>query len=182
MTARGKAHEALRCGTRAAHDRVDALFGRFDLARREDYADFLTAHAAALLPLEAALDRSGLDRIIDDWPQRRRACLLRADLDELGVAIPETEAAALGEEPASLLGALYVLEGSRMGGRLLARSVGKGLPVRYLAAEQALAPWRHLLEMLERALPDAASRDAAARSAAAAFDVFERAGRLVSKA
>lgn len=55
---------ALRAATSEAHERLDALFSRFDLGDRADYSEFLLAQAGAFLPVGAALDRAGaLDSI-----------------------------------------------------------------------------------------------------------------------
>ena len=46
-------------------------------------------------------------------------------------------------------GALYVIEGSRLGGQLLARSVPTGLPVAYLSSRHRPGEWRALLAAIE---------------------------------
>ena len=56
-----KARQFLKERTAAAHDRVDALFARFDLGVHEDYRLFLEAQAEAHLAAEQALD-AGLVR------------------------------------------------------------------------------------------------------------------------
>lgn len=50
------AHRVLREGTRAEHERLDALMTGFNLGDRNSYTRFLLAHAEALLPVETALD------------------------------------------------------------------------------------------------------------------------------
>jgi heme oxygenase (biliverdin-IX-beta and delta-forming) len=175
----GRAHAALRDATRAAHDRVDAIFASADLRSREGYRQFLCAHAAAFLPVEAALEAHGIGRIVADWSSRSRGELLRADLEEIGAhAVPDAAPCVLtGDEPA-LLGAVYVLEGSRLGGRVLARSVAPGLPVRYLSAAPAEAGgWRKLLALLEVSLYSEARIASAVAAATSVFDRFEKAGR-----
>lgn len=162
----------LRTATAPAHQRVDAAFGGFDLATRDGYTAFLRAQAEAFLPVEAAIDRTialaaGL---IDDWPQRRRGDALRADLADLGhqpaaiAAVPDIASRD------ALLGAIYVLEGSRLGGTMLARRVPPGLPRRFLAATDP-DHWRQLIQILNRALVTQEQQDAAI---AAACDVFAR--------
>ncbi|WP_267393784.1 MULTISPECIES: biliverdin-producing heme oxygenase [unclassified Sphingomonas] len=133
----------LRAETAADHDRVDMLYGRFALDRAADYRNILIAHAAALPAVEAALG------VADDLPAwRPRTALIAQDLAALGVAMP-VPAAFAAPDDASRWGALYVIEGSRLGGTLLARSVPAGLPSAYLAASHQPGEWRALLAALE---------------------------------
>ena len=167
------ARAALRARTRALHDDVDRRFGGFDLACPDNYARFLRAHAAAFLPVEAALETAGIVDLLPDWPARRRGERLRADLIAMDVPLPPALASPprLGSE-AALLGAAYVLEGSRLGGALLARQVAPGLPRDYLAAPQPPGGWRMLLEKLEATLYDEDRIAAATIAASAVFASF----------
>lgn len=171
------AHRALRDGTAAAHERVDAVFSQFDLSDRAGYAAFLGAHAEAMLPFEQALDAADAGQVVPDWPERRRGDLLRADLAELGIAPCPAPSPASNGDPAAIAGTLYVLEGSRMGGRVLARRVGSGLPLRYLNAHQRPDTWRKLLSRLDFLLDDPASIQTAVEAATECFTAFERSGR-----
>jgi len=170
-------HAALREGTRDEHERLDALLATFDLADRDQYAAFLSAHAAALLPLESALDAAGAERLVPDWAERRRGAAIRADLAELGAGMPDSVAVpALGGD-AAMLGAIYVVEGSRLGGRFLARAVGDGLPKSYLGAPQAAGNWPKLLARIDALLYSADDLSHAVDAARAVFASFEAAGR-----
>ena len=124
----------LRSRTAAAHEAVDAAFGAFDLRKGADYRLFLCAHAQALPDAEAAAAAV--------WPAlRRRTPALMADLAALGApaTLPVTTNGLTG---AAQWGALYVVEGSRLGGGILARSVGAGLPHAYLSAVHEPGEWR----------------------------------------
>lgn len=172
------AHRALRDRTAEAHERLDALFGGFDLADRASYARFLAAHAEAIIPLEAALDRAGAARVLADWPGRRRGDALRADLADLAAApLAPAPPVLLASGDPQLLGALYVLEGSRLGGRFLARQVPAKFPRRYLDAEQPRGNWTFLLAQLDALLYDRSSLDMAVAAALDAFARFETSGR-----
>lgn len=168
--------QTLRRATAAAHDEVDAIFSRADLTSAAGYRAFLSAQARAHLPVEAALETAGVERVIRDWPERRRAALLRADLEDLG------EAAGFGPAPtfadaAEVVGAAYVLEGSRLGGALLKRSVTDGLPTRFLDAPARAGAWRTLLLRLDEVLTGPADVDRAVIAAQDVFTLFARAGR-----
>ena len=128
---------ALRALTQPLHDRVDAAFGDMSLADGASYRRFLRAHALALPAAEAALASVGG---LPLW--RPRTPLLAADLGELGEAVPPTLPLALPTGDAAGWGVFYVVEGSRLGGAMLARRVASGLPRRYLAAAHLSGEWR----------------------------------------
>jgi heme oxygenase len=170
-------HQALREGTRDAHEALDGLFARFDLSDAAGYAAFLSAHAQALLPLEAALDAAGADRVMPDWPARRRGALLIADLAALGIAPPAPGTVPPLDSPAAIAGALYVVEGSRLGGKFLARQVASDLSKHYLSPHQASGMWTKLLAQIDTLLYDASRQSIAIETARAVFATFEVAGR-----
>ena len=51
MSSTFSARGALRAATAAHHERVDAVFSRADLTKRDHYARFLQAQAGAYLPV-----------------------------------------------------------------------------------------------------------------------------------
>ena len=167
---------ALRAATAAAHARLDALYGGLDLARRDDYARFLTSHAAAFLPVETALAAAGAGAVFEGWLERPRGPALRADLAALGLAVPPPLEPPPFADEAALLGGLYVLEGSRLGGAVLVRAVPPDMPAAFLAPE-TVSTWRAFTDLLDRRLaaPDRFAHAAAA--AEAVFALFERAAR-----
>lgn len=111
-----------------------------------------------------------------DWPERRRSDAILTDLAALASPTPAVEPLSL-PDAAAAAGALYVIEGSRLGGRFLVRGVAAGLPTGYLGDEQPRGRWLALLTALERALPDASVRDRAITAARAVFARFELAAR-----
>lgn len=173
------ARAALRLGTRAEHERVDRLFGALDLALPGDYRRFLAAQAAAFLPVEASLEQAGIAAVVPDWPERRRSCFLRDDLAALGAELPAPEAVPeLGGGP-EILGALYVLEGSRLGGAALRRGLPAQAPQSFLNHPQSPGAWRKLLETLDHSVYETATLDAALGAARTVFGCFEAAGRRI---
>lgn len=171
-----KARAALRAATAEQHKRVDRIFSEFDLASREDYRRFLLAQAEAFLPVEQALDEGGIADLVDDWRERRRGALLRADLGALGQPPPQPPATEKYADAPSLLAALYVLEGSRMGGALLIRHLAADLPQTFLNARHSSVRWRKLLDRLEESLYRNDLIESAVDSARAVFERFEAAG------
>lgn len=171
------AHRALREATRAAHDRVDAIFSHLDLADPADYARFLTAQAAAFIPAETALSDAGAARLVEDWDALRRAPLLTADLAALGIAPPAPATPPDYRSPAAILGGMYVLEGSRLGGAMLRRSVPADFPRGFLDSVQPPGRWRSFTRLLDRSLATSESLALASESALLTFTLFERTKR-----
>lgn len=139
------------------------------------YSRFLLAQAQAHLPVEAALTRSGAAQVLGDWPARRREHLLTADLAELGLAATVAAVSIAFDSDEAVLGGVYVLEGSRLGGALLKRQLHPTLPATFLGASDAVG-WRRLLAAMEARLVTPAQRDRAVAAASDVFTVFEAAG------
>lgn len=168
------ARAALRSATAAKHEAVDAAFGRFDLTDRASYGRFLTAHARALPAVEAALE--ACDAIPAFAP---RTDALQADLAALGLPMPDPLPLAPPENEAAAFGALYVIEGSRLGGAMLARQVPAALPRAYLSAVHPPGGWRAFGDMLDRAEKAGGPGwiDRAVAAAEATFDLYAEAAK-----
>jgi heme oxygenase len=74
----------------------------------------------------------------------------------------------------------YVLEGSRLGGRVLKQRVASGLPASFLTGDGSLGPWPALVSAIERFLDSeplvSEAKDAARRCFAWFLDVAREAG------
>ncbi|MET0269235.1 MAG: biliverdin-producing heme oxygenase [Sphingomonas sp.] len=164
----------LRTATADDHARLDVMFGRFDLGDRAAYRGFLTAHARALAPVEAAILASG-----DTAGWHPRFPLVAADLVAIGAPVPAALTLDM-PKPAALWGMRYVVEGSRLGGAMLARQVGPGLPSAYLGAQHGRGEWRAFLETLEShgEAGGAAWRAGAVAGAREAFALFARSAAM----
>jgi heme oxygenase (biliverdin-IX-beta and delta-forming) len=153
--ATGSLRELLRRATAQAHADVDRRMGAMIGAGARGYTNFLVESAAAILPLEHALTEAGAASLLPDWEKRRRTDALRADLAILG-AQPGSCAcvSAIGGE-AHQLGMLYVLEGSRLGARVLLREIeasgteGMRAATRYLRHGEGQRFWQTFLAALE---------------------------------
>ena len=173
-----KARAALRAATAEEHRKVDAAFSRFRLGDETGYRDFLLAQAAGFLPVEQALDEGGAEAFLPDWLERRRGDLLRADLALLNVTLPEPfPVPTFISGKASMFGAIYVLEGSRLGGAVLKKTVPGHFPRRFLEARQAAGSWRNLLQALDDLLIRPGDLDAAITAAREVFARFEDGAR-----
>lgn len=159
----------LRAATASDHDAVDAGFGRYDLSDAGDYRAFLIAHAKALPAVEA-----WLEGIAGLAPVRSRRDALSADLAALGEAMPAPMTFDVAPSAAAGWGAMYVVEGSRLGGIMLSRSVPEGLPSAYLGAKHLSGEWRALLAAIDAQPADEAWIAEAVAGAKAAFELYRR--------
>jgi heme oxygenase len=176
---------------------LDARLGTLDLRRLDDYRTFLEISAAALLPLEAALVSSHVERFFPDWDRRSRSGAILADLARLGeIARRSSTSKELGINELGLnelglggiLGTMYVLEGSRLGARVLLRQASQSaLPEvqearAYLSHGAGLNLWQSFLTALESHGARLHDDRAAVRAARCAFDLFAAAASQVAPA
>lgn len=163
----------LRETTRDLHHELDERISVLDLADADDYAAFLRIHAAALVPLEAALEAGGVATRFQAWPCHRRSQALIADMCACGIERrPGAPLPAIRGVEAQM-GVLYVLEGSRLGGRLLERQA-KGQAGRnaFLTHGAGLPLWKEFLGHLERLPDDEATKRGLAEGARIAFGLY----------
>lgn len=192
--------ERLRAETRPQHVATEAIpFSTSILAGTlpmRSYAGQLAAYLPIHRALESAIGRVVHPALTAVWaPDMRRVALIEADLDDLDVrdvdraGIPEGEATAAwiaglaASDPIALLGVLYVLEGSSLGGaflrRHLAAAYGLGdAGLRYYAP-YGTHPKPHWVAFSARMNATVAD-DAAPRVIAAAAETFVRIGRILS--
>lgn len=158
---------ALRDATAGNHRQVDGLFADHSLDSPDGYRAFLTAHARALGALEPVA-----------CPAAPRLPLLASDIAALGQAMPEPLPLEDRSGEGYRWGLLYALEGSRLGGAMLARKVAPGLPTAYLSAVHGKGEWIAFQQALDSAAPqgDDAWLDDAVEGARAAFSIFAQAG------
>jgi heme oxygenase len=123
----------LKQQTAAPHADLEAIVRPHleTMAAPEDYASLLIAFHGFFAPLERAIGPWITAQTLPDWPERRKAALLRADLAILlpgsGPLPHTTDLPAISSEAAAL-GALYVMEGSTLGGRSITRMIRQALP------------------------------------------------------
>lgn len=168
----------IRDRTRACHATVDSLFSRFTLALPTGYQSLLVAQARAYPSIENALDMAGAASILADWRGRRRSDFLLADLADLHIPAPPTIAPPIFDDESKILGGIYVLEGSRLGGAILAKQIPSSAPRQFLTAPTVAGAWRAFLTLLDARLDHEPALAAAIETAKACFRCFETAGRL----
>lgn len=176
--------DRLRAATAEDHAALDAAVSAWRLDDAADYRAFLQASADALTPLETALEASDVEQWLPDWSRRARRGALLADLEASGGRLnPFDPVAPLGS--AFGTGLVYVLEGSRLGGKVLLRRVEHGrtgLPTAYLRHGQGQGLWRSFLAWLETTDNVAFKTDEAIEGARYGFRRFADAFQSIRRA
>lgn len=156
-------HQYLKLATAAAHSSLECVLakrGYFD--GREQYIQYLQRFLAFQEEAERALDTALTREAVPDWNERCRAHLARADLETLRAPAPQFPRCSnrlpqvISRE--QVLGIVYVLEGSTLGGAYLLRQLAPlGICAArggsYLASygSDGGKRWQRFLFMLEEA-------------------------------
>lgn len=170
----------LRERTSEAHAVVDAAVGAF--ADITSYGRYLAAMYRFRAPIESNLAVVVWPAAMGAWRPRQVSAAIADDMRDLGLDIPEAGSRPRMAED-TLMGTLYVLEGSILGSQVLfKRAQALGLSATYGARHLALQAdgideWRGFLALLEVAEPFDIERAAAASLAtfAAAESAFQKA-------
>ena len=182
----------LREATAQIHERLHGHAGLGAAASgamsRDDYRVLLARlwgfHTAFEEALDEAARRLALDMVM---AERARAPMLEADLLTLGLAahaitqLPRCDHIFRPTDEASFMGALYVVEGSTLGGVHIARALsglfdgreGEGRKFFMGYGERHSLMWRGFLEQLDSFAGDAACEAAAIEGAVRTFKDFE---------
>lgn len=124
---------------------------------KEDYLHLLLTFYSFFAAMEHQLQNFISAEQLPDWKNRRKAAFLAADIEALGGVLPAL--APLHKLPAihsaeDAMGALYVLEGSTLGGQVIAKLIaGKlksDLGRSYFEGygQETMAYWQRFLRVL----------------------------------
>ena len=176
----------LKLETADLHRQVEERFRILDPAlTRQGYVLKLERLLGLHQPLEMLIE-SWRDRLDIDWDARRKAHLLRADLEYLGrtpaeiAQLPCCKALPELSDLGAVLGCVYVLEGSTLGGRMIARHLAQHLGVVpgqgasfFSAYGEALMPrWRSFQQRLAELATSETPEDRIIDGARATFISF----------
>jgi heme oxygenase len=168
----------LRNATAELHAELDSRLAPLIKQGDAGYARFLLRSAAALLPMERALAEANVAALLPDWPLRSRSRAIRLDLAALALREPSPLPAPEVRSEAFQFGMLYVLEGSRLGARLVLREaqaeLGEAVRVatRYLSHGQGQPFWPTFLRRLEKSSSVRRQPELTVAGARAAFRYF----------
>ncbi|MDC8754829.1 biliverdin-producing heme oxygenase [Erythrobacter sp. sf7] len=164
----------LRAATMAAHDLLDhAMQEASGWQQREDYARFLELQHAARAPIEDWLDAHAPDGLNPP----HQTPLIAHDLAALGRPAPEPAPMfTIGRTGAGhALGAAWVLAGSALGNRSIAKQVrrigGGAWPMAFLGDDAMLGFWQALRSRIEQH-PGTDEAEGATDAATAVFAHF----------
>jgi heme oxygenase len=157
-TGRPEIVDRLRDATRDLHSEAEEA-AAVTPGDRERYVWFVARQYGFTAPLEPRLAAApGIAATGLDLARRQRAHLFAADLLHLGLhpgRLPRCEALPRVDGAARALGALYVLEGSTLGGAFLLAHLGRSLGISATAGASGLAPYGHALREMWVAFADA---------------------------
>jgi heme oxygenase len=121
--------ENIREATKPAHLNLEKIVVQQlkQIKTTEDYSAFLTKFYNYFSQVEEAIKPYITDQLLPDHAERRNSSYIKRDIEALGASVGEVPVA---EVPAisnavSALGALYVMEGSIMGGRIIIQMLEK---------------------------------------------------------
>jgi heme oxygenase len=169
---------ALRFATTSQHQALDALAEGFDLDTIPGYAAFLGAHASILPALENAITA---DPLPAGWPAPQRTPALFEDIHALGETPPPQPDIPKLVSLEMRVGALYVLEGSRLGGAFILRRINARhpeAPTAFLAEKTHGLSWPRFVTWLDGLAFDPLGQSEAIDGARRTFAAFENAFRM----
>lgn len=173
--------QRLKATTRAIHERLDrSIMSAASFASIAGYARFVAVQYLFHRDIDALYDDAALRAALPGLDARRRLALIAADLNDLGIPLPENDAApAFLTGPADMptaLGWLYVAEGSNLGAAILRKEAAKlGLSDHHAARHLAPSPegpaahWRAFTAALDTIQLTAEEEARATSGANAAF-------------
>lgn len=182
MTAKHCNRWFLRDATAALHAELDIGMNRFTMTDPGDYENFLSVLQSGIGAVELGLEAGGVSSVLPDWHLRTRRAALAADLGGLCSRrkvepIPPANFDGIPQ----MMGAAYVLEGSRLGSQVILRrtSVSPAATVRenmrFLAHGDVATMWPSFLAALDLAVTDDDGLEAAVEGAKKAFRVCQAA-------
>ena len=184
-------HAMLREGSVSFHRRLDTLPQMMRLLSPElsvgEYIGCLRGLQQAHVPLEQAVEAylAG-NNLPFDFTPRRKAALIGRDIafysPEEDLSPSSYPASPPIDDAASLVGALYVIEGATLGGRMIAARLAKSISARPAAGadffnvygDQVDQRWRELWPFFNACLSEAEAAKALA-TACQCFQFFEEA-------
>ena len=120
----------LKHQTTVPHQQLEGMVLPYllSIANQNDYARLLKAFYGYFQPLEDLVAPFITPQVLPDWPQRRKASFILDDLAELGhasVDLPQAHTLPTIQSLPQAMGALYVMEGSTLGGKGIAKMLLK---------------------------------------------------------
>lgn len=121
----------LRTATMSAHQSLDKMLIPHikGMQTPQQYADLLRCFYGYFTPVEEKLAAYLSDERVPAFTERRKANVISNELHEMGEAPAEEKATETPniDSISKAFGAMYVLEGSTLGGKIIAKIIGSNL-------------------------------------------------------
>jgi heme oxygenase len=167
--------------THTAHQQLEVIVVKKLKAIRSqaEYADLLKHFYAYFNKVEQAIAPFITTEVLPDYASRRNSSHIKNDIEALGATVtdlPLAEAPAI-PDTISALGALYVMEGSIMGGRIIVQMLEKagitqGVSFFSGYGEATGRMWQGFTEVLNQYAPTTEDETKAIATANATFSKF----------
>ena len=174
--------EKIRESTKSAHLNLEKLVVQQlkSIKNEEDYAAFLNKFYAYFSQVERSIAPFINDNILPDHSDRRNSSYLKDDIESLGsildskpnVAVPKINTTV------AAIGALYVMEGSIMGGRIIVQmlqklGITKGLSFFSGYGSETGERWEVFTKVMNDTAKTEEQEDEAVETANETFKLFE---------
>lgn len=177
-----KPREILRAKTASLHQQTEQHLDWGSIfSSREGYGRFLQTMFRITAGADQAVERQWSENPPAWFADRRTSAWVAADLEQLQLAAPTEQADfQFADSPPKVAGVLYVLEGSALGGAILAKRLEQQLHIsaenggKYLNGygKRTGEHWRQVIDWLDQVLAEPASLDAAIDAARQTFDLY----------
>lgn len=178
--------EEIKHATRESHERLEnsdilSVLTSGELTS-ESYRKILLKFYGYFRPVEFRIQASGIEKHVEDIRERQRAYLLMSDLRDLGYK-GDPEFSMQLPSITSLdqaFGALYVLEGSTLGGQVITRNLRKVFGEEYSSryffgyGEKTAAKWTSFKASLETWCQNGGKKEQVIDSATLTFSLLEK--------
>lgn len=175
--------DKIKEATKTAHQQLEVLVVKRlkAIGSNADYANLLKHFYAYFSKVEQAIAPFISAEVLPDYASRRNASYLKKDIEALGGTtdeLPQAQAPVIAST-ISALGALYVMEGSIMGGRIIVQmlekaGITKGVSFFSGYGEATGQMWQRFTDVLNRHAPTEQDQASAIAAANATFTQFQQ--------
>ncbi|MEJ7559485.1 MAG: biliverdin-producing heme oxygenase [Pedobacter sp.] len=175
--------ENIKDATKPAHLKLEKLVVQQlkGIRTDEDYAAFLKKFYTYFSQVEKVIAPYITDQLLPDHAERRNSSFIKADIQILGGSVDETPVVEVPvvSNAVEALGALYVMEGSIMGGRIIIQMLEKlgiqnGLSFFSGYGQETGQKWGVFTEVMNEAAATSGDEEQAISTANETFGLFEK--------
>ena len=175
--------DKIKDATKPAHLNLEKIVVQQlkSIKNNEDYAAFLTKFYTYFSQVEKAIAPYISEQLLPDLKERRNSSFLKNDIEVLGNdvnSVNEVEVPVISNA-VSALGALYVMEGSIMGGRIIIQMLEKlgintGLSFFSGYGQDTGEKWGVFTKVMNETATSEEAQEQAVNTANETFELFEK--------